>query len=117
MGRSRPFLGAGSDLGSRALSAIRYTLAETYRLLRRYEDFDRTMDQVYSYAHQPQTGDLTVERALGDFDRPSRHRSLCAPPWPRASAANNLDEEMIKIYMPILFALWDRDPRRHISSP
>ena len=34
-----------------------YTLAETYRLLRRYEDFDRTMEQVIAMSHQRKTGD------------------------------------------------------------
>jgi TolB-like protein/Flp pilus assembly protein TadD len=84
-----------------------YTLAETYRLLRRYEDFDRTMDQVLAMPTSVKPGTLTVERATGDFedrgDIGSLHTAVAA-----ASAANNLDEEDLDLYG-VLLPLWSRD--------
>jgi serine/threonine protein kinase/tetratricopeptide (TPR) repeat protein len=84
-----------------------YTLAETYRLLRRYEDFDRTMDRVIAMPTTVKPGTLTVERAVGDFegrgDIGSLHAAVAA-----ASAANNLDEEDLDLYG-LLLPLWRRD--------
>ena len=84
-----------------------YTLAETYRLLRRYEDFDRTMDRIIAMPTSVKPGTLTVERALGDFegraDIGPLHTEVAA-----ASAANNLDQEDLDIYG-VLYPLWNRD--------
>ena len=85
-----------------------YTLAETYRLLRRYDDFDRTMAQVIGMSTSAKPGTLTVERALGNFagrgDMEPLRTAVAA-----ASAANNLDKEYQYLYG-VLFSLWNRDP-------
>ena len=85
-----------------------YTLAETYRLLRRYEDFDRTMEQVIAMSTSAKPGTLTVDRALGDFasraDMGPLRTAVAA-----ATAANNLDEEDQDVYG-VLFSVWNRDP-------
>jgi TolB-like protein len=84
-----------------------YALAETYRLLRRYDDFDRTMDRVIAMSTTAPPNTLTVEQALGDFagrgDMESFRAEVTA-----ASAANNLDEEDLDLYG-VLLPLWDRD--------
>ena len=85
-----------------------YTLAETYRLLRRYEDFDRTMEQVIAMSTSAKPGTLTVERALGDFEGRADMEPLRTA-VAAASAANNLDEEDQDLYG-VLFSLWNRDP-------
>lgn len=88
--------------------AYPYTLAETYRLLRRYEDFDRTMEQVIAMSTSAKPGTLTVDRALGDFasraDMGPLRTAVAA-----ATAANNLDEEDQDVYG-VLFPVWNRDP-------
>ena len=88
--------------------AYPYTLAETYRLLRRYEDFDRTMEQVIAMSTSAKPGTLTVDRALGDFasraDMGPLRTAVAA-----ATAANNLDEEDQDVYG-VLFSVWNRDP-------
>ena len=85
-----------------------YTLSETYRLLRRYDDFDRTIEQVINMSSTAKPGTLTVERALGNFvagaDMGPLRTAVAA-----ASAANNLDEEAQDLYG-VLFSLWNRDP-------
>jgi serine/threonine protein kinase/Flp pilus assembly protein TadD len=85
-----------------------YTLAETYRLLRRYEDFDRTMEQVIAMSTSAKPGTLTVDRAVGDFasraDMGPLRTAVAA-----ATAANNLDEEDQNVYG-VLFSVWNRDP-------
>jgi serine/threonine protein kinase len=83
-----------------------YTLAETYRLLRRYEDFDRTMEQVINMS-TGEPGALTVERALGFFEGRADMQRLRAA-VAAASAANNLEEEDRDLYG-LLFPLWNRD--------
>jgi len=84
-----------------------YALSETYRLLRRYDDFDRTMDRVIAMSTTAPPNTLTVEQALGDFagrgDMESFRAEVTA-----ASAANNLDEEDLDLYG-VLLPLWDRD--------
>jgi serine/threonine protein kinase len=88
--------------------AYPYTLAETYRLLRHYEDFDRTMEQVIAMSTSAKPGTLTVDRALGDFasraDMGPLRTAVAA-----ATAANNLDEEDQDVYG-VLFPVWNRDP-------
>jgi TolB-like protein/Tfp pilus assembly protein PilF len=88
--------------------AYPYTLAETYRLLRRYGDFDRAMDQVIAMSTSTKPSTLTVERALGDFagraDVEPLRTAVAA-----ASAANNLDKEDQDSYS-VLLLLWNRDP-------
>jgi serine/threonine protein kinase/tetratricopeptide (TPR) repeat protein len=84
-----------------------YTLAETYRLLRRYEDFDRTMDRVLAMPTSVKPGTLTVERAVGDFEGRGDIGSLRTA-VAAASAANNLDEEDQDLYA-VLLPLWNRD--------
>ena len=87
--------------------AYPYTLAETYRLLRRYEDFDRTMDRVIAMPTSVKPGTLTVERALGDFEGRADIGSLRTA-VAAASAAKNLDEEDLDLYG-VLLPLWNRD--------
>jgi tetratricopeptide (TPR) repeat protein len=84
-----------------------YTLAETYRLLRRYEDFDRTMDRVLAMPTSVKPGTLTVERAVGDFEGRGDIGSLRTA-VAAASTANNLDEEDLDLYA-VLLPLWERD--------
>jgi TolB-like protein len=84
-----------------------YTLAETYRLLRRYEDFDRTMDRVLAMPTSVKPGTLTVERAVGDFEGRGDIGPLRTA-VAAASAANNLDEEDLDLYA-VLLPLWERD--------
>jgi serine/threonine protein kinase/tetratricopeptide (TPR) repeat protein len=84
-----------------------YTLAETYRLLRRYEDFDQTMDLVIAMPTSVKPGTLTVERAVGDFEGRGDIGSLRTA-VAAASAANNLDEEGLDLYG-VLLPLWNRD--------
>ena len=85
-----------------------YTLAETYRLLRRYEDFDRTMEQVIAMSTSAKPGTLTVDRALGDFEGRADMGPLRTA-VAAATAANNLDEEDQDVYG-VLFSVWNRDP-------
>ena len=87
--------------------AYPYTLAETYRLLRRYEDFDRTMDRVIAMPTSAKPGTLTVERAVGDLEGRADMGSLRTA-VAAASAANNLDEEDLDLYG-VLLPLWNRD--------
>jgi serine/threonine protein kinase/Flp pilus assembly protein TadD len=87
--------------------AYPYTLAETYRLLRRYEDFDRAMDRVIAMPTSVKPGTLTVERALGDFEGRADIGSLRTA-VAAASAAKNLDEEDLDLYG-VLLPLWNRD--------
>jgi TolB-like protein/tRNA A-37 threonylcarbamoyl transferase component Bud32 len=88
--------------------AYPYTLAETYRLLRRYEDFDRTMERVIAMSTSAKPGTLTVDRALGDFAGRADMRPLRTA-VAAATAANNLDEEAQDVYG-VLFSVWNRDP-------
>jgi tetratricopeptide (TPR) repeat protein len=85
-----------------------YTLAETYRLLRRYEDFDRTMEQVIAMSTSAKPGTLTVDRSLGDFAGRADMRPLRTA-VAAATAANNLEEEDQDVYG-VLFSVWNRDP-------
>ena len=84
-----------------------YTLAETYRLLRRYEDYDRAMEQVIAMSTSAKPNRLTVERALGYLmgrgDMEPLRTAVAA-----ASAANNFEEEDQDLYG-LLFSLWSRD--------
>jgi len=84
-----------------------YTLAETYRLLRRYKDYDRTMDQVLAMPTSVKPGTLTVERAVGDFEGRGDIGALRTA-VAAASAANNLDQEDLDLYG-VLLPLWNRD--------
>jgi Tfp pilus assembly protein PilF len=84
-----------------------YTLAETYRLLRRYDDFDRTMEQVIAMSTKPGANRLTVDRALGSFEGRGDIGALRTA-VAAASDANNLEEEDRDLFS-LLFSLWDRD--------
>jgi tetratricopeptide (TPR) repeat protein len=84
-----------------------YTLAETYRLLRRYEDFDRTMEQVIAMSPGAKPGNLTMERALGDLEGRADMGPLRTA-VAAASAANNLPDEDRDL-IELLFSLWNRD--------
>ena len=84
-----------------------YTLAETYRLLRRYEDFDRTMEQLMAMSPGAKPGNLTVERALGYFEGRADMGPLRTA-VAAASAANNLPDEDRDL-SELLFSLWARD--------
>lgn len=84
-----------------------YTLAETYRLLRRYEDFDRTIAQMIDMSPGAKPGTLTAERALAGFEgRADMGRLRTAVD--AASAANNFSDEDRDL-SDLLFSLWNRD--------
>jgi TolB-like protein/Flp pilus assembly protein TadD len=85
-----------------------YTLAETYRLLRRYEDFDRTIVQVIAMSTSAKPGTITVDRALGNFEGRADMGPLRTA-VAAATAANNLDKETQDVYG-VLFPVWNRDP-------
>jgi serine/threonine protein kinase/tetratricopeptide (TPR) repeat protein len=84
-----------------------YTLAETYRLMRRYEDFDRTMEQLIDMSPGAKPGNLTVERALGYFEGRADTGPLRTA-VAAASAANNFPDEDRDL-SDLLFSLWNRD--------
>jgi serine/threonine protein kinase/tetratricopeptide (TPR) repeat protein len=84
-----------------------YTLAETYRLLRRYDDFDQTMEQVIAMSTSAGANRLTVDRALGSFEGRGDIGPLRTA-VATASDANNLEEEDRDLFS-VLFSLWDRD--------
>jgi tetratricopeptide (TPR) repeat protein len=84
-----------------------YTLAETYRLLRRYVDFDRTMEQLIDMSPGAKPGNLTVERALGYFEGRADMGPLRTA-VAAASAANNFPDEDRDL-CDLNFSLWTRD--------
>jgi serine/threonine-protein kinase len=84
-----------------------YTLAETYRLMRRYEDFDRTMAQMMDMSPGAKPGTFTAERALGYFEGRADMGPLRTA-VAAAYAANNFSDEDRDL-SDLLFSLWNRD--------
>jgi serine/threonine protein kinase/tetratricopeptide (TPR) repeat protein len=84
----------------------RFSLAETYRYMRRYEDYDRLVSEMISDdpAHP---GDLPLERAVGPLDQRADTRPLRAAVVERA-AANDLTEHD-KVLCQLTLAWCDRD--------
>ena len=68
----------------------RFSLAETYRYMRRYEDYDRLVSDIIS-SDPAHPGDLPLERAVGPLDQRADTRPLRAAMAERA-AANDLTE-------------------------
>jgi serine/threonine-protein kinase len=84
-----------------------YMLAETYRLLRRYKDFDRTMEQLMAISPDAKPGNLTVERTMGSVEGQADTGPLRTAAA-AASAANNFPDEDRDL-TELLLSLWDRD--------
>lgn len=86
----------------------RFTLANTYRLLRRYDDFDRLMDQIIGTLTPQDSVAYRLFRALGSIEQ----RADPAPLRTAISAITPADEpngELRDEYSLIL-ALFTRDP-------
>ena len=83
-----------------------FVVAETYRLMRRYEDYDHLMTQMI--ASDPEhPGDLPLEGALGPLEQRADPRPLRVALAERA-AANDLTEHD-KVLTGLTLALGDRD--------
>ena len=85
----------------------RFSLAETYRYMRRYEDYDRLVSDIIS-SDPAHPGDLPLERAVGPLDQRADTRPLRAAAAERA-AANDLTEHD-KVLCQLTLAWCDRDP-------
>ena len=85
----------------------RFSLAETYRYMRRYEDYDRLVSDIIS-SDPAHPGDLPLERAVGPLDQRADTRPLRAAMAERA-AANDLTEHD-KVLCELTLAWCDRDP-------
>jgi len=84
----------------------RFILAETYRYMRRYDDYDSLLsDMINSDPAHP--GDLPLERAVGPLDQRADTRPLRAAMAERA-AANDLTEHD-KVLCQLTLAWCDRD--------
>jgi len=84
----------------------RFSLAETYRYMRRYEDYDRLVSDIIS-GDPAHPGDLPLERAVGPLDQHADTRPLRAAAAERA-AANDLTEHD-KVLCQLTLAWCDRD--------
>jgi non-specific serine/threonine protein kinase len=84
----------------------RFSLAETYRYMRRYEDYDRLVADIIS-SDPAHPGDLPLERAVGPLDQRADTRPLRAAVAERA-AANDLTEHD-KVLCQLTLAWCDRD--------
>jgi non-specific serine/threonine protein kinase len=84
----------------------RFSLAETYRYMRRYEDYDRLVSDIIS-SDPAHPGDLPLERAVGPLDQRADTRPLRAAVAERA-AANDLTEHD-KVLCQLTLAWCDRD--------
>jgi tetratricopeptide (TPR) repeat protein len=84
----------------------RFSLAETYRYMRRYEDYDRLVSDIIS-SDPAHPGDLPLERAVGPLDQRADTRPLRAAMAERA-AANDLTEHD-KVLCELTLAWCDRD--------
>jgi non-specific serine/threonine protein kinase len=84
----------------------RFSLAETYRYMRRYEDYDRLVSDIIS-SDPAHPGDLPLERAVGLLDQRADTRPLRAALAERA-AANDLSEHD-KVLGQLTLAWCDRD--------
>jgi tetratricopeptide (TPR) repeat protein len=84
----------------------RFILAETYRYMRRYEDYDRLISDMIS-SDPAHPGDLPLERAVGPLDQRADTRPLRAAMADRA-AANDLTEHD-KVLCQLTLAWCDRD--------
>jgi serine/threonine protein kinase/tetratricopeptide (TPR) repeat protein len=84
----------------------RFSLAETYRYMRRYEDYDRLVSDIIR-SDPAHPGDLPLERAVGPLDQRADTRPLRAAMAERA-AANDLTEHD-KVLCELTLAWCDRD--------
>jgi serine/threonine protein kinase/Flp pilus assembly protein TadD len=84
----------------------RFIVAETYRYMRRYEDYDRLIAQIIG-TDPNHVGDLPLERAVGPLEQRADTRPLRAATAERA-AANDLTEHD-KILVGLTLAWFDRD--------
>jgi serine/threonine-protein kinase len=75
--------------------------------MRRYEDFDRTMEQLMAMSPDSRPGNLTVERAMGSVEGQAKTGPLRTAAA-AASAANNFPDEDRDL-TELLLSLWDRD--------
>jgi tetratricopeptide (TPR) repeat protein len=87
----------------------RFILAETYRYMRRYEDFDRLLTQVIG-TDPEHPGDIPLERALGPLEQHADTRPLRVAVAERA-AANDLTEHD-KVLCGLTVASCDHDAER-----
>jgi serine/threonine protein kinase/tetratricopeptide (TPR) repeat protein len=85
----------------------RFSLAETYRYMRRYADYDHLVSEIIS-GDPAHPGDLPLERAVGLLDQRGDPRPLRAAMVERA-AANDLTEHD-KVLCQLTLAWCDRDP-------
>ena len=86
---------------------LRSILANTFRYLRRYDDYERTIDGVIALTPSGAAGMLSLERALVHAER-TADLAPAKEAWAALSAANQIDSEAgesCKIYLP----LWTRD--------
>jgi serine/threonine protein kinase len=84
----------------------RFSLAETYRYMRRYEDYDRLIAQIIE-TDPDHPGDLPLERAVGPLEQRADTRALRSAAAERA-AANDLTEHD-KVLVALTLAYCDRD--------
>lgn len=84
----------------------RFSLAETYRYMRRYEDYDLLITQIIG-TDPNHPGDLPLERALGPLEQRADTRALRSAAVERA-AANDLTEHD-KVLVALTLAYCDRD--------
>ncbi len=87
-------------------NSTRFDLAETYRYMRRYEDYDRLMSELIGDdpAHP---GDLPLERSIGPLDQRADTRPMRAALAERA-AVNDLREHD-KVLCGLILAWGDHD--------
>jgi tetratricopeptide (TPR) repeat protein len=91
----------------------RFTLAETYRYMRRYDDYDRLIAQIIG-TDPNHPGDLPLERAVGPLEQRADTRPLRAALAERA-AANDLTEHD-KVLGGLTLAYCDRDAQKMRST-
>jgi serine/threonine-protein kinase len=84
----------------------RFSLAETYRYMRRYEDYDHLTTQIIA-TDPNHPGDLPLERAIGRLEQHADTRALRSAAAERA-AANDLTEHD-KVLVALTLAYCDRD--------
>src|SRR4030095_12814376 len=84
----------------------RFSLAETYRYMRRYEDYDRLIAKIIE-TDPDHPGDLPLERAVGPLEQRADTRALRSAAAERA-AANDLTEHD-KVLVALTLAYCDRD--------
>ena len=89
-------------------TANRFTLANTYRLLRRYNDFEREMDAVIASMPKKESGSLRVARAFAPWEA----RGEVTPVRIVLSTIDNEDDPdgRVRDLYGMVLALADRDP-------